>query len=273
MGREHVEFIHPSDVAPIELPASGWPGGVEVRILSEDHETGAFTGMLTMTPGYRRPAGYLTIESEYYVWDGALRIGEEVRELGFYDWAPAGSVHEAWTAGDDGCELYFMARRGRPDFVPGATSPQVGTDHIQIDTERLPWQFTTIPGPPPGVFLKVLRTVPETGEGVFLEGLVPRMGYPHIEWHDCNQEVMNLQGEIWVANAGIAVPGDYVWRPAYVTHGPFYTVTGYVGLSWVETAVVNHYIDDPRRTVEDNRREAEQLGPPQDFLSQISASS
>jgi hypothetical protein len=63
--------------------------------------------------------------------------------------------------------------------------------------------------------------------------------------------------------------GSYFWRPAYVTHGPFFTTNGFIALAWADSAVVNHFIDDPTRTPEQNRREAEQLAPPEDYLTSI----
>ena len=61
--------------------------------------------------------------------------------------------------------------------------------------------------------------------------------------------------------------GSYFWRPPYVTHGPFYSRSGRVSLTWCSGPLANHFVDDPRRTVEENRAEAAGLVPQRDYLA------
>ena len=39
-----------------------------------------------------------------------------------------------------------------------------------------------------------------------------------------------------------------------------------MNLIWTDKPLVNHFVDDPRRTPEENRRDAEAAGPPRDFV-------
>jgi len=226
-------------------------------------ETGALTGIVSLPPGYRRGVGHVPVGSEFIILSGSLRIEERVCERGFYEWSPAGAEQEPWTIAE-GCELLLLAPGGAPDFVPepGAESSR----RIRHDTERMPWTATPIPGPPPGLFLKVLRQVEETGEAVFICGIVPHYDYALIEYHDCVEEAFQLEGDMWLGTSGMMRPGSYFWRPPYITHGPFYSRGGMVALITIDSPLINHYVDDPRRTPEQNRAEAEAQGPPPDYL-------
>jgi hypothetical protein len=254
MSRGWVELAHAPEIEPAPLPADSWPAGAEMRVLSRDEESGALTGVLILPPGYRRGVGHLPIESEFLVLSGTLRIGGTLREFGFYDYAPPGATHEPW-ATEAGCELLLMARDGAPDFVP-LPGPQGVEGRIQLESEEMPWTMSHVPGPPPGLIHKVLRIVPETGEMTVLACTVPHYDYPQLEFHDCIEEIYCVEGEIWLGNAGTMRAGSYLWRPPYITHGPFYSGPGSVILVWTPSTLVNHYVDDPSCTPEENRLEA-----------------
>jgi Domain of unknown function (DUF4437) len=269
MAREHVEILHTPDMPYGDLPADGWPAGVRCKTLSRDSENGALTGIVSLPGGYRRPEGHVATASEFIVLSGSLRIGDRICEKGFYEYMPAGATHDPWTV-DDGCEFVLLATEGAPNFVPEA-----GTDgadgRVRHDTERMNWSLTPIPGPPPGLFLKVLRQVEETGAAVFICGIVPRYDYPLIEYHDCSEEAFQLEGDIRMGTSGLMRPGSYFWRPPYITHGPFYSRAGMVALITIDSPLINHYVDDPRRSMEENRAEALAQGPPPDYLQEPAA--
>jgi hypothetical protein len=264
MGRSHVEVLHASEVNPAPL-SFGWPAGAQLRILSLDEQTGALTGVVSLPPGYRRTPGHLLVESEFFVLSGTLRIAGTVREFGYYDYAPTAATHEPWTV-QGGCELLLMARGGPPEFVPEPGAEDHADARIQLDSELVPWIPSTIPGPPPGHFLKVLRHVEETGESVTLFKLPPRYDYPGLEYHECTQEVFYLEGDMWSGNGGVHAPGAYIWRPPFVTHGPFYSRSGCVMLIYTDSPLVDHYANDPRRTPEENRAEVLRKGASPDYL-------
>ena len=250
MSRGHVEIVHASQIESSEPPARGWGSGPRVKVLSADPGTGAFTALLTLPAGYRRPRGWVRGATESLVIDGTLRIGDVERSFGFYEYAPAGSEHEPWST-DDGATLLYFARDTRADFTPGAgTAPRAG--RIAIDSERLPWAFSTIPGPPDGHVHKLLRHVDETGEMTVLLSTVPHREYPALEFHDCIEEYYVIEGGVWLGNSGQMTAGSYFWRPPFITHGPFYSATGGVSVVWVPSTLVNHVPERPDSTPEQN---------------------
>lgn len=247
--RGWVELVHSPEIAEQELPAQGWPVGPTMKVLSISRKTGAVSGELILPRGYRRPAGHYATQVEWLVLEGAVRVGSTVRGVGYYEFNPAGGDTEALTV-DEGVKILFLSR-ARPDFVPAA-GPHGTADRIQLDSEAMPWQGSHIPGPPPGIILKLLRHIPETNEMTWICANPPRWDYPMLEYHDCIEELYLIDGDIWLGNSGTMRRGSYLWRPPFITHGPFYSRTGAVLFGWVPSLLVNHFPDDPRRTIEEN---------------------
>ncbi len=252
--RGWVELAHAGDVDWEPMPGDNWPVGAEVKTLSVDSTDGALTGIVRLPPGYRRGEGHHEGETEYFVLKGDLRVGETLRNGGYYQYNPPGTTQQSWVS-EQGAELLFMARTGRPDFVPG--SPSASDGRLEIDTRRMDWIMTPIEGPPPGMCLKPLRHLEETGERVALLSTVPQYSYPKLEFHDCIEEIYCVSGDIWLGNSGTMRAGSYLWRPPYITHGPFYSEDGCTLLLFVDEELINHFVDDPRCSREENRRSVE----------------
>jgi hypothetical protein len=258
-NRGHVEFVHAPEIEPVEGPGDNWPVGAQVKMLSQDRGSGALTGVLILPPGYRRKEGHLLADSEFFVLRGSLWIGETLHGFGFYSYAPAGATQAEWTV-NEACELLFMARTGSPDFVPERGPNGADARSIEIDTERVSWSAGTRPDfsdPFPGLAIKVLRHVEETGENLLLFAAVPRFYRAGLEFHSCVQENYLVEGDLWLSNAGQMKPGSYLWRLPYTAHGPFWSRTGAVFLGWDEFTRDYYFSDDPRRTPDENRRQAE----------------
>ena len=271
MARAHIEQIHRDDVPVEPLRAEGWPAGLTASTLSRDPVTGDLTAILHLPAGWYRPPGHSPAGIDLYVLSGSLRVGESLRGAGYYEWSPPGSPQPEWRVGDEGAELIVFAPWARPDFVagPGAGEAAAAAGRIEIDTTRRDWSHTVIPGPPPGMFIKLLRYVEATGEGLFLASTVPHYDYPKIEYHDCVEEAYMVDGDIRLGNSGNMSQGRYFWRPPYVSHGPFFSVTGMLALIYIDSPLINHFVDDPRRTVEENRAEALAQGAPTDYMGEL----
>jgi hypothetical protein len=254
VGRGHAEIVHESDFDWVDVPASGWPSGAKIRILSRDDETGALSGVLRLPAGYERPEGQLPAAAELFVLEGTLRIGDAIAERGHFEHAPAAAAQEPWRT-ELGATVFLMTR-GSADFSPGGGGADPA-GRIRMDTNRIPWVGQATAGPPPGIFSKRLRYDEATGERVFLCSMVPRYDYPMIEYHDCAEESYVLKGDVRMGTSGLMTAGSYFWRPAYITHGPFYCRDGFLALMYVDSLLINHYVEDPRRTAEENRAEAE----------------
>jgi len=245
-----VELVHAPELPERELPASGWPAGVAARVLSLDDETGALTAVLRLPAGYRRHEGHYPAESELLVLGGTLRIGDELRAFGHYEYAPAGATQPAWST-ESGAELLLLVRGGRPDLLPGA-GPGGADGRIEHDTELMEWAISPIEGPPEGMVLKILRHVEVTGELTALCASVPLYDYPMLEFHDCIEEIYLLDGDIRLGNSGLMTAGSYLWRPPFVTHGPFFSRSGALMLVWVPSTLVNHVPASAASTPEEN---------------------
>jgi len=239
-----------------------------MKVLSRDDEQGSLSGLLSLPAGYRRGKGFLACGSEFFVLSGTIRCGDNVRGAGYYEYTPANETQEAWAVEED-CELLVLTS-GTADFEPGVGEGEL-SGRVAVDTVRLPWMRGRVPGPPPGLFSKVLRHDEQTGARVFLCGCVPRYDYPLIEYHDCHEEAYQIAGDMRIGTSGLMSPGSYFWRPPYVTHGPFYSRGGMMALMTVDGPLVNHYVDDPSRTVDDNRAEALAEGPPRDYFAESKA--
>ena len=257
MSRGNVALVHAGDVAPAPLAAAGWPVGVRARVLSHDDETGAMTALITLPQGYRRPAGALAVDSEHYVLSGALRIGAEVHEPGWYEYAPGASRQEAWTVGEH-CELLLMARGGTPDFVPAGHRPcERSAAAIALDSGRMRWTAERVPNEAPGAAFKRLRHDPETGEYLILAAFVPRWhsGGARV-FHDGPEEGYVIAGEMSNGLGGTMRAGSYFWHAPYEGHGPHDSHPGALVITYVDAFVVNHVCASATSTAEANRRQA-----------------
>lgn len=254
MSRGHVELLNADDVAATEIAAGGWPAGTSTLVLSRDPDDGAFSGILRLPAGYRRGAGHVQADGDLLVVAGGLRIGDADRGVGHYEYHPPGSGQQEWVVGEQGCEL-FVKVSGVPDFVPDGSST-AADGHVAFDTTRLDWIVTPVDGPPAGIVVKLLRTNEATGEMAALVANPPRYDYPQLEYHDCIEEMYCVGGDMRLGNSGLMTERSYFWRPAYVTHGPFYSHTGALLFLWVASTLLNHYVEDPRRTPAENRAEA-----------------
>jgi len=265
MARPHVELAHAPELEWGTLPAAGWPAGLAAKVLSLDADTGALSALLRLPPGWRRPAGHSPGDHELFVLTGTLRVGGVLRGHGWYEYLPGGAHQPAWTT-DSGCELLFLPRERRPDFVP-EPGVDAGAARIAIDTEAAPWILTPIPGPPAGLCLKVLRRTP-TGGMTWLGGNVPEFAYDRSEFHDSEEESYCFAGDMWLRQTGQMEVGSYFWRPPYVTHGPFFSKHGCIRVAHCTGPLVNNFVDDPFRPAWENERDARLRGAPVDFVTQ-----
>jgi hypothetical protein len=253
--RGHRELVHSGEIEPEAMPASGWPDDARVRLLSRDPGTGAFSGLLRVPRGTRLPAFHLAADTEWLVLSGWIRVGEELRTYGWYEWAPAGTTIDPWHVMDD-AELLLMPRTGAPDLTEGA-GPRADEGRIRLDSETLPWTASMTKNGPKYSRSRLLRYVPETGERSTLLKRPVEGEHPVIEFHDSVEEMYSVVGDVWLRNSGWMQTGSYFWRPPYITHGPFRTEKGGISYLYVDKELINFFVDDPGATPESNVVEAE----------------
>jgi hypothetical protein len=250
MSRGHIELVHAPEIAEQDWVVAGWPAQPRIKVLSSDPVTGALTGLVRLPAGYRRPVGFVAAETELIVLEGSLRVGETMRDFGYYEYAPAGTTQAPWST-ETGATLLFFARDRSPEFAPHE-GPRGADGRIEIDSELEPWTQSPIPGPSEGLLHKTLRLIEETGEMTVLVSNVRHYDYPMLEFHDCIEEIYLIEGDIWLGNSGLMRDGSYFWRPPFITHGPFYSETGALMLVWVPSSLVNHVPASASSTPEEN---------------------
>ncbi len=255
--RGHQELIHARDLAAEPLPAAGWPDGATIRLLSRNPETGAYSGLLRLPKGWRRPAGHLAADTEWFVLSGWLWVGRELRSYGYFDWAPAGAPQEGLHVLED-TEILFMPRTGAPDFTPGPAPRDPGeAGVIRVATEELPWIRAQTKNAPEYGRSKYFRRNAETGEMSALVWSPPGASHPKIEFHDTVEEMFQIVGDTTLGNSGRMDAGSYFWRPPYITHGPFHSEQGGILFLSTDGALVNYFTDDPQQSLEANILQAE----------------
>ena len=257
MGRGHVEHLHSPEVEPVDFGASCWPAETATRFLSRDADpNGGLTALLTLPAGYHRVAGSLASDHQFLIMSGSLWIGDTAHVTGYYEFHPSGSGMDVWNTTEP-CELLIKIE-GSPDLVAGEAP--VAEGFTAVDTARMPWLANPVPGAEPGLSVKILRSIEETGEMTAIVSNPPRFRYPMLEFHDCVEEMFLIEGDMRLANSGVMVPGTYFWRPGYITHGPFYSHLGSLMFLFTSSTLVNHVPRDPASTPEENFAQAAEEG-------------
>ena len=88
--RPHVELIQQSDLCwhPAEL--HGGTGRAMQRNLSYDEEDGSCSTKIIFETAWDRPGGYHEADTEWFVLEGKVKMGNEIFGPGMYWRAPAG---------------------------------------------------------------------------------------------------------------------------------------------------------------------------------------
>lgn len=261
--RGHRELVHSRDVAPEPVPAAGWDPAATIRVLSRNPQTGAFSGVLRLPKGFRRPAGSYGADTEWLILSGWVWVGRELRSYGYFDWAPAGAPQDALHVLED-TEILLLPRTGPADFTPlpaGAPVPTAdeaaAAGCIRIATEEVPWVRAQTKNAPEYGRSKYMRRDPQTGAMSALVWAPPGSSHPKIEFHDTVEEMFLIVGDTSLRNSGRMDPGSYFWRPPYITHGPFSSEQGGILYLYSDAKLVNYFTDDPEQSMADNIRQAE----------------
>ncbi|HVL88998.1 MAG TPA: DUF4437 domain-containing protein, partial [Actinomycetota bacterium] len=219
--RPHVELIHEDDYIwhPAELPLG--EGKARQRNLSLDEEDGSASTSVEFLSAFFRPAGRHVADTEWYVLDGEIAIGDRVLGKGGYFHAPKG-VAIPEVAAKEGTRILLFREYG--DWGFEETDQTAGDaqekDLIVLDTEAMAWEAVDKPGPKPGLMIKMLHRNPITGFYSRLIWAKPGWDDHRLAHHPCYEEAYTVFGSM-VYNFGDLTPGTYFFRPAWVKHGHF----------------------------------------------------
>jgi hypothetical protein len=161
--RPHVELIHEDDYVlhPAELPES--TGDALQRNLSVDEEDGSASTRVDFLTDWSRPAGRHVADTEWFVLDGEIAIGDTVMGPGGYIHAPKGVAIPAMRA-TAGTRILLFREYGDWTFETVTTNADYAREElIVIDTAAQEWEAVDKPGPKPGLMIKMLHRNPDTG--------------------------------------------------------------------------------------------------------------
>jgi hypothetical protein len=222
LTRPWIEFVQSQKIA--WAPDEGWAAapGASVRVLSRDGETGAASVMLRYPAGWSAPAGASSCDEEFLVLDGAIEIGGvRYGKLGFAHF-PAGYDPGARRAPEGAVVLSFFDRMP----ARGAARDYDKARLVTIeDAMNVPYTGNFHPEFPPGAGRKLLYVDPASNDTTWILGTLPLRWAERAEIHPTVEEMYLLSGEVH-GNRGVMRPGAYFWRPAFVPHGPYGSLTG-----------------------------------------------
>ncbi|MFV8817027.1 cupin domain-containing protein [Haliea sp. E17] len=251
MSRDHVEFVQAQELAWEADPV--FPG-LERKLLSVDHDTGARTQLQRYPEGYQRsdPQG-LACNEEFFVLEGCFYLNQFVYSPGCYGFFPAGFERSKCYMPENAVVLRFFDHEPAlySSDKAGADARAQGREAIPcLDTYRMSWDTTVhdVRLTHLGLARKNLRIDPVTGQRTFLFMTSPQSHPINFrglqESHPTPEESYQISGDL-SGHLGTMHAGAYFWRPPHIPHGPFGTRGGSVSLiRFVEGEHVNIWTDE-----------------------------
>ena len=243
--RPHVELIEAGDLLwhAAELPHGD--GDARQRNLSYDEENGAASLQVEFTTDWKRGPGYHTAQTEWFVLEGSVTIGDQRLGKGGYWCAPTGTLTPPVSA-DAGTIILLFREYSNWDFTPVEPGTQPKADEealVVMDSEAMDWYDVVDPEngspmdferggtPVPGLFIKLLYRDAKTGFYTRLIKAKPGWREHPLAHHPVYEEAYCLAGD-FDYNFGHMTPGQYFFRPAGVRHGDF-TAGEKEGCTWI----------------------------------------
>jgi hypothetical protein len=215
MARPHIEFIQVTDV-PRDTVAEGPFAGAGRRLLSEDDETGAWTGIVSLPAGFMSDLGALGRPVELFGLSGAATSDGGTVGGGVYAYVPSGGVRPL--ASEHGANLLVMVE---PEAPHSDAPVEV------IDTATMRWAAPNLDADvPAGIVIKLLRVDPDSGDWTWVAAVAPGWQEERAEIHPTVEECLMLRGDILLGRRGTMTAGSYFWRPGMVEHGPMFSRNG-----------------------------------------------
>ncbi len=235
MTRPHIEFIQSQALGWVSDALPAHPG-VEIKILSEDAETGACSSLIRYPEGYTDSDPHaLDADEEVFILSGSLTCDDQQLNLHGYAYWPAGTRRERLTAPDGAVVLTFFDRR--PNRIAPESRP-VRADAGAVpalDSIAMPWDMANFDAQIEYLKMgrKNLRVPPDGSGRTYLLGSMPQVfppsGEEPLERHDFVEEAFLISGDL-ALTVGVMRPGAYFWRPPGLWHGGMASAAGYLML-------------------------------------------
>ena len=172
--RPHVELIDERDLLwhPAEFPHGS--GEARQRNLSYDEENGAASVLVEFTTDWQRGPGLHDAQTEWFVLEGEISIGDKTMGKSGYWCTPRGVPAPATTA-KAGTRVLVFREYSNWDFKPADASAVDMEKVVIMDSEAMDWYDVIDPEngspmdferggtPVPGLYIKLQWRDPENG--------------------------------------------------------------------------------------------------------------
>ncbi|WP_446831607.1 DUF4437 domain-containing protein [Candidatus Foliamicus sp.] len=237
MSRPRVEFLRLDGLELTPPAAPGLGPGLRAAVLSaQQSEAGAGTRLVRAEPWWRSgDGGVLENDLEILLLEGDLRLGECAFTRGSFAFLPRGFAVTG-AESEAGFTALWMSE-GRRDFASDSGSAAGnGEDRMigPLDVNAMAWQpVPDFPGRAsdqagPGLKVRMLRSDPDTGAYTLMTRHAPGWSDARLEAHETWEELLLLQGDYLMGDAGMITAGAYIFRPGEKPHGPQATRGGAV---------------------------------------------
>jgi len=228
MAREQIEYLFIPNLPRVSRVGAGHPPGLQLGVLSQDHDNGAISYIANVSSQWiRRASGYYESDLELIVLKGNLIIGDTELTQWCYSYLPAGAIQGA-VSSEEGCE-FLMFFDGLPTFFPASASAPGCRESLRVDhlnTQSMEWQLPpSVPGrlsgeAPSGLYVKILRQDPETTAFTAFTRHDPNWFDLKLESHDTSEELILFEGDFLMGTTGVVMGGTYIFREGLIPHGP-----------------------------------------------------
>jgi hypothetical protein len=256
--RPHVEIIDEKDHIWHMAELVHGTGTARQRNLSYDEEDGSCSARVEFVTKWTRPGGVHHAQTEWYVMDGEVTIGNHRLVGGDYWMAPAGVVVPPVTVSAGTVVLLFREYGDWGFDLTDRPWPHIRPDQQLVvqRTSQMPWipvelgspmRFDLGGTPVEGLFIKMLFRDPKTGFYTRLIKAKPGWREHPLAHHPCFEEAYCLDGG-FEYNYGSMWPGTYFFRPPLIRHGDF-TAAMERGCTWIlrsDADLVDWYTEDAR---------------------------
>ncbi|MDG2243017.1 MAG: cupin domain-containing protein [Rhodospirillaceae bacterium] len=238
MARAHTCFVQAQEIPWVDGAPGNPDVAVQSKVLSQDDETGAFTAILKVEPGFTRSGPvHFRCDVEIFVLDGELEVNGEQYTKDCYAFWPSGYVRNSTTS-EQGCVLLALFDGLHQPTLGAAPEEHFRDDKLikKLNAYEMDWktgEAGSVTGKPlsPTIFTKKLRVDTDTREQTFLYAALPHHAPPPIMkgkfGHPMIEEVFVLSGEYVFGDVGKMGPGGYAWWRENEMHGPAGSEIGY----------------------------------------------
>lgn len=247
--RPHIELINEKDYIWHPAEITKGEGKAVQRNLSVDEEDGSASTRVNFLSDFGKPAGIHHADTEWFVLEGEITVGDTTMGEGGYFWAGKG----VWTphvTAKEGTKILLYREYGDWGFdtTDVAESKPGTTQTLTVDaTGKREWEPVVKAGPALGLWIKMLHRDPATGFYSRLIWAEPGWTDHRLAHHHVYEEAFTIAGDM-VYNFGDLDQGTYFFRPGFVKHGHF--ISGEeAGCTWLirsDGDLVNMYTINER---------------------------